>query len=379
MQIEFSPDGSADALRQGVQTLAAAPDIRAILVFGCDENHWQPELLDATLQTAQVPILGGIFPQIIYRQRNYTQGFVLVGLNREIQWQQVDHLSEDAADYDLPLEECAERWDSIEGDATLMVLVDGLAARIAALIESLFVNFGLVHNFIGGGAGSLSFERKPCLLTPSGLVQDAALLIRLPLRSGVGVAHGWQPVSEPMKVTDSQRNQVYTLDGQAAFEQYRQRIEARSADRFGADNFFDIAKSYPLGVVKLGAEMIVRDPLMRTEDGKGMVCVGEVPEGCTVRLLNGTAEGLIAAAGQADRLAQQSWQQQSESTPEAALFIDCISRVLFLGDRITEELEQVAPGLPVFGALTLGEIANTGRDYLEFYNKTAVLGLLGRD
>jgi hypothetical protein len=60
MQIEFSPDGSADALRQGVQTLAAAPDIHAILVFGCDENHWQPELLDATLQTAQVPSIGRI-------------------------------------------------------------------------------------------------------------------------------------------------------------------------------------------------------------------------------------------------------------------------------------------------------------------------------
>jgi hypothetical protein len=379
MRIEFSSDGSADALRQGVQMLAAAPDIRAILVFGCDDNHWRPEEVDNTLQTARVPVLGGIFPQIIYRQRNYSHGFVLVGLSQEIQWQQVDHLSDDAADYDLPLEACAERWDSIEGDATLMVLVDGLASRIAALIESLFVNFGLVHNFIGGGAGSLSFERKPCLLTPKGLVQDAALLIRLPLRSGVGVAHGWQPVSDPMKVTDSQRNQVYTLDGQAAFEQYRQRIEARSDYRFTEDNFFDIAKSYPLGVVKLGTEMIVRDPLMRTEDGKGMVCVGEVPEGCTVRLLNGTAEDLIAAARQADRLAQQSWQQQSKAAPEAALFIDCISRVLFLGDRITEELEQVASGLPVFGALTLGEIANTGRDYLEFYNKTAVLGLLGRD
>jgi len=379
MHITFSLEHSADVLDQAIAGLVATPGTRAILVFGCDANGWSPEALNPVLQAAPIPVLCGVFPQIIYRQQNYTEGFVLVGLKNEVHWQQIDHLSDDQADYDLTLEPCAERWEAITGDATLMVVVDGLAARISALIESLFVNFGLVQNFIGGGAGSLSFARKPCLLTPNGMVQDAALLMRLPLRSGVGVAHGWRPVSEPMKVTDSTRNQINTLDGQAAFEQYRQRVEANGDTRFTQDNFFDVAKSYPLGIVKLGAEMVVRDPLMRTDDDKGMVCVGEVPEGCSVRVLNGSAEYLIAAAAQASQLALESWQRQSETAPESALFIDCISRALFLEERMTDELAQAAPELPVFGALTLGEIANTGRDYLEFYNKTAVLGLLGSE
>ena len=56
--------------------------------------------------------------------------------------------------------------------------------------------------------------------------------------------------------------------------------------------------------------------------------------------------------------------------------MDCISRVLFLGERIVDELETAAGDRELYGALTLGEIADDGRNYLEFYNKTSVLGLL---
>ena len=62
----------------------------------------------------------------------------------------------------------------------------------------------------------------------------------------------------------------------------------------------------------------------------------------------------------------------------AVFFIDCISRVLFLKDRFPEEIHAVRhKGLPLFGACTIGEIANSGKDYLEFYNKTAVVAITG--
>ncbi|HEY8905633.1 MAG TPA: FIST C-terminal domain-containing protein, partial [Rhodoferax sp.] len=61
---------------------------------------------------------------------------------------------------------------------------------------------------------------------------------------------------------------------------------------------------------------------------------------------------------------------------ESLFFIDCISRVLFLGPDFPKEMVAVNTGQPLIGALTLGEIANNGSDFLEFFNKTAVVGLI---
>ncbi|EQD46615.1 hypothetical protein B1A_14553 [mine drainage metagenome] len=54
--------------------------------------------------------------------------------------------------------------------------------------------------------------------------------------------------------------------------------------------------------------------------------------------------------------------------------MDCISRALFLEQDFRQELAVIHSPAPMLGALTIGEIANSGQDYLEFYNKTAVVG-----
>jgi hypothetical protein len=105
----------------------------------------------------------------------------------------------------------------------------------------------------------------------------------------------------------------------------------------------------------------------------GLVCVGEIPPGSFVRLLHGQPESLIAAAKKARQLAEQATRHNIASGN--AFIIDCISRVLFLENRISEELKAAGGQHRLFGALTLGEIANSGQDYLEFINKTTVIGI----
>lgn len=377
MNLEFDSTGSLDEFRQCISRLGARDDVKGLMVLACDANDWSAAELDPVLKSAAKPVFGGIFPQIIHGRRNHERGTLVIGLRVKPEVISVHGLSDAGADFDAQIEECAGRWQAMceaEGDGTLVVFMDGLSKRIAALVQSLFFQFGLEQNFIGGGAGSLSFEQKPCVITPRGVIADAAVIARLPVPGGVGVAHGWEPISEGIKVTAADGNLIKTLEWRPAFEVYRELVEADSGRVFGGDNFFDIAKGYPFGIGKLGTELTVRDPLMTDADG-GLVCVGEVPQGCFVKILKGTPRSLVAAAARARELAEISAREKVGGEP-AAFFIDCISRVLFLGEGIAAEFEAASAGRPLFGALTLGEIANNGRDYLEFYNKTAVMGLL---
>jgi len=377
MRVCFQASTDVNQLKMSIDRLLVEDQsVKSFILLSCDANHWPIDELNFILTGSSVPVFGGIFPQIIYEQAHYERGFILVGLHHVPVWQVIEGLSQpELQNIEMQVETVSDAWEALDGEATLLVLVDGLAQSIAKLIESLFFNFGLVHNFIGGGAGSLSFEQKPCVITPEGIKKDCALIVRLQALSGLGVSHGWQPISEPMKVTHSEQNRVISLDWQPAFQQYRQIVEAHSGLVFNDQNFFDIAKSYPFGISKLDAEMVVRDPLM-LNDAQEIVCVGDVPQDVFVKVLTGTKESLISAACDASSKAKVSYDLVSEQPPELTLFIDCISRVLFLGKSIEDELNVVSSATPVVGALTLGEIANTGQDYLEFYNKTAVVCLL---
>ena len=64
----------------------------------------------------------------------------------------------------------------------------------------------------------------------------------------------------------------------------------------------------------------------------------------------------------------------------SVILFDCISRAIYLGDDFADELKEIKrnikPNKNLFGALTLGEIANNGNEYIIFYNKSCVIGLL---
>jgi len=371
MIIKIDETGTLEGLRKISNNIKDQELVKSMLILACDANGFTPEKVDPLLKEIPIPLFGGTFPAIINGQRKMDKGCIVVGLSAESRIEVIEELSNENVNYEETLE---KKIPDLEEMETMLLFVDGFSKRIGDFIESLFNIFGLEINYIGGGAGSLSMKQKPCLFTNAGIIQDSAVLALLDLKSGVGVRHGWQSVDGPYKVTQSDKNTIKTLEWKPAFEVYKKVVEDHSGKIFRDDNFFEIAKAYPFGITKIGAERIVRDPLILGEENT-LVCVGEVPEGSFVDILNGSESSLIKASGEALAACKKAFGK--DANRGLGIFIDCISRVLFLEDKFSEELNAVyEEGFPLIGACTIGEIANSGNDYLEFYNKTAVVAIL---
>ncbi|MCD4796083.1 MAG: FIST C-terminal domain-containing protein [Candidatus Cloacimonetes bacterium] len=370
MKIEYINSKETELLNRKLGEYENDNNIKGILLLACDANNYTADNLDPILKSVNKKIFGGIFPSIIFNNKKHETGFIIAGFEDSLALKHITNISSQEVSFD---DKMIEIVDEYHDSKTMFVFVDGLTERINSFIESIFTIFGLEYNFIGGGAGSLTLKQKPCIITNSGLKQDCAVIAGIKLNSGIGVKHGWNSISGPYKVTSADKTVIKELDFKPAFEVYKEVVENHSGKSINSDNFYEIAKAYPFGINKIDTEKIVRDPLF-TGNNNSLICVGEVETGYFVDILTGDKNTLIEAAGKAVKSAMRDKDGGSENF---IFFIDCISRVLFLEDDFSNELEEVLSNnnkLPVFGALTLGEIANSKRDFLEFHNKTVVIG-----
>lgn len=364
MNVSYSATVGAE-LQAALASAANADPVEGILLLAAPDPELRSAAFESTLRELPVPVVGGIFPEILHEGRKTETGAVVVGLPSEPLVTTVSELGDsrtafrEQLDPDLPA----------RGYETAFVFVDTHAAAIESFIEALFRTYSVELNFVGGGAGTLETQ-QPCLFTDEGVIEDAAVVATIPEPMEIGVNHGWQTIAGPFRVTDAEGSTLHTLDGQSAFSVYRDVVTEAADETVTAENFFEVAKSYPFGIGRMAAEQIVRDPYS-LHDGS-MSCFGDVPEGEFVSVLEGDPDSLVEAARTAHDHALRG-----SHHPEALCVFDCVSRVLYLEDEFDRELAALqSESLPLFGALTIGEIANDGSGHLDYYNKTAVVGAL---
>jgi hypothetical protein len=336
-----------------------------LLVFIAENSASEATALIDLLNQNGINFFGGIYPTIIQDTNNYHEGISIIELPYVKQ----------VLRFSLTDPSSFKEISNLEEIKTAILLIDGMVSETDSLLRKIYNLLNNTINLVGGGAGFMTLQQKPCIFTNEGIFQDGAVLALMENTSKIGVKHGWEVFAGPFIATSTEKNVIKELNWRPAFEVYKEVIEANSKNNFDDNNFIDIAKIFPFGIYKEGAEFVVRDPIAVNDSGE-IICISEVPENSTLQILTGDPERLLAAAKE---VAIQTF--NTDKNAQCLMVFDCITRVMYLDDHFEDELKAMQEvyeekTCKIRGVSTLGEIASSGMGFVDFYNKTIVASSL---
>lgn len=256
-----------------------------------------------------------------------------------------------------------------------LVMTDALAGHADAVVEELTVATRGNYRFFGGGAGDDGLFQKTHVFAGTQAVTDAVVVLEIlsarPV--GVGVAHGWVPATEGMRVTAADGTRLISLNGIPAADVIADHAAA-IGQVFDADNPLPFFLHNILGIREDGHYRL-RVPLAVNADGS-LALAAEVPPGAVVHIMKTTEESAVVAASEATRAALAALKGYK---PGAALVFDCVATRLRLGRAFDGELNactQLLHPAGFIGCNTYGQIARAEGQFGGFHNCTAVVCVL---
>jgi hypothetical protein len=257
--------------------------------------------------------------------------------------------------------------------STTVLLTDGLAGTGERALTAVSEATGPFQQIVGGAAGDEGGFVATSVAAGEQAGGDAAVALHVfgAQAWGVGVGHGLEPASDPMVVTRAEGNVVYELDGQPAFEAYRQHALQHGVE-LTPENAGPYLIGNELGLYFFDKVAKARAPLAVGDDGS-LSCAAEIPAESTVCILDGEPERMVAAARQA---AEEALENLNGAETAGVLLFDCVCRGMILENDFQREIEAVRSvfgDVPMTGFLTYGEIARYRGRFGGWHNTTAVV------
>jgi hypothetical protein len=261
----------------------------------------------------------------------------------------------------------------------VLLLSDGLAGDQQEIVRGAHSVLGAAVPLVGGCAGDDLKMIRTFQLYDDRVLSDsvvaAGIASNAPL--GIGVRHGWRRVGEPMLVTSSRSNRVYTLDEGPALDAYLKHLGVAEPAYPDQEGLARLALTHPLGLSRPNGEDQVRFIGGGDFAERSLSCIAEVPQGALVWIMEGDARSVLEAT---DAACGDSIAALGGRPPLGLIAFDCIARRAVLGEGgIRSEIDRLASvssGAPVAGFYTYGEIART-RGVRGFHNQTLVVLSIG--
>ncbi|MBI3331058.1 MAG: FIST C-terminal domain-containing protein [Candidatus Omnitrophica bacterium] len=243
--------------------------------------------------------------------------------------------------------------------AGLLLFGDGMVTGYAEVVRGLQEVLGTSFLLAGGMAGDdLRFaETYQYCHGEVASRSVVGMLLGGSARLGVGLEHGFAPISKPRRITRADANRLVTLDRQPAASVYEEYFGADIVRQMRDEGLNRQGIAYPLGMQGDAADQwLLRNVVSFGDDGS-LACNGELREGAWVQLMIGSRELALEAAR---RAAQQAIRSLNRTA--CVLVFDSAIRRRLLGPRhavleIARIREVVGPSVPIAGCYTSAEQA----------------------
>ncbi len=261
----------------------------------------------------------------------------------------------------------------------VLVFSDGLCVNGSELVRGL--NAGLPDEVVvtGGLAGDGDRFERTWVLSDQGLRSGQITAVGLygdAVRIGHGSKGGWDIFGIQRRVTRSEANVLFELDGKPALDVYKDYLGEKAADLPASALLFPLSLQLEDGSEE---ESVVRTVLSVDEEARSMTFAGDLPEGSIVQLMRANFDRLIEGASEAALMTGGAGTEQEV----LSIAISCVGRRLILGERIEEELEAALETLPAgtrqVGFYSYGEISPYASGRCSLHNQTMTLTTICED
>jgi len=264
-----------------------------------------------------------------------------------------------------------------EGLRAVMIFGQGVNINGSGVLSGMTEVLGVQVPITGGLAGDGGAFAQTWVLDNKGVSSDRLTCIGLygeSLMFSHGSFGGWSPFGPARKVTRSDNNVLFELDGEPALEVYKRYLGEHAKGLPASGLLFPFAM--------LGSDHneigLIRTILGVDEAAGSLTLAGDIDPGGYLKLMHASTDALVDGA---EAAAEAAHEMQNNPGEGLALLVSCVGRKLVMGGRVDEEVEAVADvfgkGATLAGFYSYGEISPYSRAVeCKLHNQTMTITYL---
>lgn len=341
---------------------------KIIVTFIASGNNYNNKRLNSFLKKIKSKIFGGVFCEIIYKNKSYNQGFEIFACNNEIDFTIIKKLSK------ITKNEISQKienfYDRVENKnyKNMFIVSEGYNKNINNLLLGIFENFGSSVNYTGliSGDGIKKNKKKSTILINNKLYSNSGLLMVIKEKADLEVISNFKNISEELKITSSKKNTIKELNYKNASKVYKDIIQKHYGRILTNKEFKNVTLNYPVGICRLSGELIARAVLKCKK--KKLVLPQKIPKNTFIKIMAFEKNNSINDVKKKVKLLA------SKPNESIGIVAYCLGRKIILGDKFKRELEEISKiNNMVMGVISFGEVANKKINYLNLYNLTITM------